>query len=138
MKIVVDTNVLLQIIARTSKHHWIWVSLKAGDLQLCLTTDILNEYAEMIEFFYESPIFSESILKIIVEFENLVKVEKYFSLGLPYNDEDDQKFVDCCFASGAQYLVTEDKVFFKELKNDVFPFIHVIKPEEFRKIFQAI
>ena len=138
MKIVLDTNVLIQVISARNLHHWIWISIQSGDLTLCITTDILDEYHEIITEYYKNANFADAVLKTILELENTVKTEKYFFLGLPNGDEDDQKFVDCCFASGAQYLVTEDKVFFKELRTDVFPFIHVIKPEEFRKIFQVI
>ncbi|MBK8567817.1 MAG: PIN domain-containing protein [Saprospiraceae bacterium] len=43
MKIVLDTNVLLQAISSRSEHYWIWEALRQGQLTLCITTDILLE-----------------------------------------------------------------------------------------------
>lgn len=48
-KVVLDTNVLLVSISEKSKLHWIFKSLVDKRYELCVTTDILNEYAEIIE-----------------------------------------------------------------------------------------
>ncbi|MCB9276528.1 MAG: hypothetical protein H6564_21025 [Lewinellaceae bacterium] len=48
-RIVLDTNVFLVCIPERSRLHWIFQKLLAGDYDLCITTDILAEYAEMIE-----------------------------------------------------------------------------------------
>jgi len=48
MKIVLDTNVLLQAISSRSEHYWIWEALRQEQLTLCVTTDILLEYEEVL------------------------------------------------------------------------------------------
>lgn len=48
MKIVLDTNVLINSFLRKSKNYWIWKALEAEQLTLCVTTDILLEYEEII------------------------------------------------------------------------------------------
>ena len=48
-KVVLDTNVLLVCISERSRLHWIFQKLIAGNFILCVTTDILAEYAEIIE-----------------------------------------------------------------------------------------
>lgn len=48
-KVVLDTNVLLVSISEKSKLHWIFKSLVDKRYELCVTTEILNEYAEIIE-----------------------------------------------------------------------------------------
>jgi uncharacterized protein len=138
MKIVLDTNVLLQIISSRSPHHWLWNDIRQGKITLCVTTDILDEYHEMIASFYGNAQFADDVLDAILYLENLVRVEKYYFWGLPFKDEDDQKFVDCYVACGAEYLITEDKVFFKELPKVFFPNVKPIKPSDFVAIFQSL
>ena len=134
MRIVIDTNVLLQIISRRTDHYWLWQSLLRKELTLCVTTDILDEYHEKIVDIYNSPIFADYTLETILLMPNLVKVEKYYFWGFPFKDEDDQKFVDCYVACGAAYLITEDK-HFNELKKIPFPKVNVIRPDKFKIIF---
>jgi putative PIN family toxin of toxin-antitoxin system len=138
MRIVLDTNVLLQIISARSPHHGLWQSLRQQKIILCVTTDILDEYHEIITQFYGSAVLAESILDAIMSLPNLVRVEKYYFWNIPYKDPDDQKFVDCCVACGADYLITEDKVFFKELKPNNPLKVKVIKPKNFLTIFNAV
>lgn len=45
---------------------------------------------------------------------------------------DDNKFVDCAFASGADYIVSED-THFDELNNLPFPSFNVVTMDEFLK-----
>ena len=45
-KIVLDTNILLVSISKKSKHHWIFSSLMDGEFVLCVSNEILMEYAE--------------------------------------------------------------------------------------------
>jgi predicted nucleic acid-binding protein len=47
MRIVVDTNVMLNMVERRSQHNWIFQELLFGDLELCVTTEILEEYEEI-------------------------------------------------------------------------------------------
>jgi uncharacterized protein len=136
MRIVLDTNVLLQIISSRSPHFWIWNALRKHELTLCVTTDILDEYHEIITQFYGSSVLADNILDAILSWTSLVKVEKYYFWGVPYKDPDDQKFIDCTVACGAHYLVSEDKVFFKELKKNKLLNVQVIKPKVFLSIFE--
>ena len=55
-KVVLDTNVLLVSISERSRLHWVFSSLLEGKYVLCVTTDILSEYAEIILKLDTSPI----------------------------------------------------------------------------------
>ena len=46
--VVIDTNCLLQIIARKSPYRPIWDAFLAGRFDLCVTNEILNEYQEIL------------------------------------------------------------------------------------------
>ena len=48
-KLVLDTNCLIQCISRRSPYHELWISFLDGRNNLCVTTEILNEYAEILE-----------------------------------------------------------------------------------------
>lgn len=45
-------------------------------------------------------------------------------------DPDDNKFVDCAFAAGADYLVSEDS-HFNVLRTTPFPLLNLVTLDEF-------
>lgn len=53
MKVVIDTNVLLTTVYRRSKNYWIRQALERQQITLCVTTDILDEYAEIFANYYD-------------------------------------------------------------------------------------
>ena len=48
MKVVIDTNLFWVSISRKSASHWLFESILNNDFTLCVTTEILNEYQEII------------------------------------------------------------------------------------------
>jgi uncharacterized protein len=133
VRIVLDTNVLLQAISSRSVYYWIWEALRREKLTLCFTTDILLEYEEVLTRKRNAEL-AALVIEVIVLMPNSVRVEKYYNFGLPTKDPDDQKFTDCAIACGAEYLVTEDKDF-NEVRRTPFPTVNVVSPEEFLPIF---
>lgn len=129
MKVVIDTNILLVSISRRSPFHWIFQQLIDGKYIICITTEILSEYAEKIEAHMGEAV-AEVALRAILELPNIEKIEIYYKWNL-IRDADDNKFADCAIASGAKYLVTHDKDF-NILKKIDFPKVEVISAEEFR------
>lgn len=130
-KVVLDTNVLLVSISSKSKLHWIFKSLLEGEYVLCITTDILAEYAEIIEQ-QMGALASESALGVIENLPNIELITTYYKFGL-LKDEDDNKFVDCAIACNASFIVTHDKDF-NLLKKLEFPKVIVIDTEQFRLV----
>jgi predicted nucleic acid-binding protein len=49
MRLVLDTNSLIQCVSRRSRYHDLWLSFIDGRNQLCVTTEILNEYVEILQ-----------------------------------------------------------------------------------------
>ncbi|MFK7946124.1 MAG: putative toxin-antitoxin system toxin component, PIN family [Saprospiraceae bacterium] len=128
-KVVIDTNVLLVSISKRSKVHWVFKSLLEKKYILCVTTDILDEYAEIIEQHMGSEV-SETVLQTLENLTNIEFVTRYYRFRL-LKDEDDNKFVDCAIASNAEYIVSHDKDF-NILKHIEFPVVKVIDTDEFR------
>lgn len=133
LRIVVDTNILLVCISPKSKLHWIFQNLLDEKYILCVTTDILAEYAEIIEQ-HMGHIASESALGILENLENVEYITSYFQFDL-LQDKDDNKFVDCAIAANAHFLVTHDKDF-NVLKEIEFPKVEIINTEKFKIILE--
>ena len=49
MKVVLDTNVLLQVLGRFSPYHKIWESFLNEEIILCTSNEILLEYEEILK-----------------------------------------------------------------------------------------
>jgi putative PIN family toxin of toxin-antitoxin system len=129
MKVVIDTNILLVSISRRSPFHWIFERLLQGEYTLCVSNEILSEYAEIINFHMGSTA-AEVTLQSILELPNTEKTDIYFRWNL-LKDADDNKFSDCAIASGADYLVTHDKGF-AALQALDFPKVKVVSAESFK------
>ena len=131
-RLVLDTNSLLQCISRRSKYHDLWLSLLDGRNELCVSTEILEEYAEILER-KTSPKFAELALDVISNNPYTVFITPYYHFKLIVADPDDDRFVDCAVASNAKFIVTEDS-HYDVLQNLDFPRVDVIKLDEIIQI----
>ena len=127
--VVIDTNCLLQIIARKSPYRPIWNAYLAGRYQLCVSNEILDEYQEILEQ-QITPTVAENVILLILNRSNTLLIDPHFRMGLITKDPDDNKFVDCAFAAGADYLVSEDS-HFNLLRNTPFPMLNLVTLDEF-------
>ena len=135
MKIVLDTNLLLTCISPRSSTHWLYKALFSGTLTLCVTTEILDEYAEIIEWGFRSKgrEVADNVLEALILSPSTEQVTVYYLWGLITADYDDNKFVDCAIAAGAAYIVTED-THFDVLNTIPFPAVQVVSISVFRTI----
>ena len=127
--VVIDTNCLLQIIARKSPYRPIWNEYLAGKYQLCVSNEILDEYQEILEQ-QITPTVAENVILLILNRSNTLLIDPHFRMELITKDPDDNKFVDCAFAAGADYLVSEDS-HFNLLRNTPFPMLNLVTLDEF-------
>ncbi len=134
MRVVLDTNVLLVILSRTSKYRLIFDSFIFEKITLCVSTDILVEYEEILGERIGREIAS-NVLKLIENAPNVEFITNYYKWNLITQDPDDNKFVDCAIAAGAKFLVSDDK-HFNILKEIKFPQVELIKTEEFRDLLE--
>ena len=132
MKVVLDTNVVLRAVSRKSRFTVLFDELLDQSYTLSISTEILLEYEEKIQSFYGEET-AQGFLNFLVMLPNVEKVEPFFQVRLIESDVDDNKFVDCAFASNAHYVVTDDK-HFNILKTIDFPKIPVISAEEFHDL----
>lgn len=128
-RIVLDTNCLLQALPTHSPYHKIWTSVLSGKICLCVNTEILNEYEEILaaKTTYE---IAHNVVEAIARLHTTIFQEAYIHFGLIEQDIDDNKFVDCAIAADAEYIVTNDS-HFNKLKEIDWPKVLVITIKEF-------
>lgn len=122
--IVLDTNCLIQSISFHSKYHPVWQSIVSGKYTLCVSTEILEEYLEILLRFYDEE-YSYLVINSIANNKHVKFITPYYKFNLIHSDPDDNKFVDCTISAGAKYIVTNDK-HFDILKNIDFPKVDII------------
>ncbi|MBE6331808.1 MAG: putative toxin-antitoxin system toxin component, PIN family [Bacteroidales bacterium] len=129
--IVLDTNCLLQSLSDRSRYYNVWESFVYGKYVLCVTTEILTEYEEIISS-HMSPLAAKLTVEMILRANNVLRVDAQFRFRLITADEDDNKFVDCAIVANAEYIVSDDK-HFNVLSTIPFPHVEVRKLAEFQK-----
>lgn len=130
--IVLDTNCLLVSLPSTSPYHKVWTDILEGKICLCVSSDILEEYEEIIGV-KTTPDIAKSIIQLIVSLPNLKKVTPTYFLHLIEADPDDNKFVDCAFCGEAELIVTNDS-HFSILKTIPFPKFTILTIQELMEI----
>lgn len=129
--IVLDTNCLLQALPTSSPYHKIWQGILDGQLGLCVNTDILDEYEEILSN-KTTPEIAHDVVEAIARLSTTIYQETYVHFSLIEADPDDNKFVDCAIASGAEYIVTNDK-HFDVLQSIPWPQVNIITIHNFIK-----
>ena len=129
MIVVLDTNILLVSIPSKSIYRPIFDALINGDFNIVLSNDILSEYIEVIER-KTNTIVSNNIAEMLLNLNNLNKVEVYFEWKLIDSDPDDNKFVDAAIVGAADFIVSNDQ-HFNILKSIDFPIVNVIGIDKF-------
>ena len=99
------------------------------EFDLCVTTDILIEYEEIIGRYLGKQL-ATNILQLIENSPNVKWVTSYYKWNLIKSDADDNKFVDCAIAADAKFLVSDDK-HFKILDKITFPVVNVVNARLF-------
>ena len=131
-RIVLDTNCLLQSLPSKSPYHKIWTNVLLGKISLCVNTEILDEYEEILSQKINSEV-ATNVVEAIARLHTTYYQEIYVHFGLIHDDEDDNKFADCAVASGAEFIVTNDK-HYNVLKRTPWPDIKVVNISEFIKV----
>ena len=128
-RIVLDTNSLIQSIPPRSKFHKIWESFLEGTNELCVSSEILVEYEEILQRLTDIQT-AKYIIELILNNPYTRFITPYYQFNLITAEPDDNKFVDCAIAANAKYIVTEDR-HFDILKKCDFPKVDMIKLDAF-------
>ena len=134
-RIVLDTNCLLMTLPSKSPYHRIWSDILGGNMVLCVSSEILNEYEEIIAS-HSSAELAHSVVQALLNRTNVIKVVPTYYFNLIQSDPDDNKFVDCAICGGAELIVTND-AHFNVLKRIDFPSVDVKTIQEFIQDLQG-
>jgi len=132
MRIVLDTNSLIQSISPKSTYHEVWQSVLTGRNTLCVSNEILEEYAEILNRLAGKKT-ADLVLNSIIECKNVVFLTPYYHFNLISADPDDNKFVDCAIQANARYIVTNDH-HYDVLRQIEFPKVGIIKLMDFAQM----
>ena len=98
---------------------------------LCLSTEVLMEYAEKFDNFLGEFV-TYNLMETIISQDNISFHEIYFTFHLVKGYDDDNKFSDLYLSASADVLVTNDSRLLA-LRNNSYPVINVVTLEEFMR-----
>lgn len=129
MRLVVDTNVMVEAVTTRGPYHRIFRSVIDKTNNLVLSNEILLEYFEIFERIFPKQLLEE--LSIFFHYATgILRIDPHYRFRLIESDEDDNKFVDCAICGNCDFLITSDH-HFDILKKSEFPRVEVIRPEAF-------
>lgn len=133
LRVVIDTNVVLNALSpKLPYRHLLRRSIR-GEFEWCVTTEILLEYEEKIaEFFGEET--ANTFLEALLMSSYVNRIEVFYRFSV-FPDLDDNKFVDCAFASNAHFIVSDDKGF-AALDKLTFPKVARMRLDEFSVLLE--
>ena len=135
MRIVLDTNCLIQSIPQKSPFRAVWNSFLSGENTLCVSNDIIEEYMEILQRLTDVRT-ATLVIKTILESPFVEFINPYYQFHLITTDPDDNKFVDCAIAAAARYVVTNDHHYDVLRMSNTFPTVEVINLKDFLELIQ--
>jgi len=134
MRVVVDTNIFVSSFfgGNPRKIIDLW---KKGEINLCLSKDILDEYVDVLQRIGvgdEKEI--EELLSLFAKGFNLIFTTKTPEIKAVKDDPDDDKFIECAIALKAEVIITGDKALMaiKEYMG-----VKILTPQQFMKTYQV-
>lgn len=131
---MLDTNVFLVSLPSQHEYHWIFQAILSDQIEVCVSTEILLEYQEIVSSRYGLQK-TDATLDFLVLLPNVNLVTPFFKYPVIFTDPSDNKFVECALMGGADFIVSNDR-HFQQLNNLDFPPVKVLTYEEF-KVFWA-
>lgn len=107
-KIVIDTNIYISAIFWGGKPREIIELGRSGYICIFCSSEIKKEIDEKLRLKFKLD--AEETLHILLDFSTFttpVKITK--RIKAIYDDPDDDKFIECAVACGADYIVSGDK-----------------------------
>lgn len=135
-RVVLDTNSLLAALSRRGSAYPAWKGFQEGRYTMCVTTEILLEYEEIIAR-KTTPEIAANVMRVIIESPHTLRIIPHYHWNLVKADPDDNKFVDCALAANATYIVSDD-THLDVLRSIDFPALLVLKMKAFLERLQTI
>lgn len=133
---VIDTNCLIMMLSSRSEYHKLWNDFLNKRFSIVISNEILEEYIEVIGRNIR-PNVAEYLAYVLINSDNVIKIDPSYYFHLIHADPDDNKFVDCALCGNAKLIVTNDK-HFNELDFVAFPKVFHINIETFMEMQHKI
>ena len=109
MRVVIDTNIFVSSFfdGNPRKIIDLW---KSGNITLCLSKDILDEYVEVLQRIgLKDENELDELLSLFARGFNTLFTTKTPKIRAVKDDPDDDKFIECAVALKAEVIITGDK-----------------------------
>lgn len=108
MRIVIDTNVLISGVFFGGLPRKILSSVVNREITACATTEIINEYEEIVQEMIErkSGHIDKTILAPLIKAMEIIEPISHVEIC---RDPDDDKFLECAKDSHALFIVSGDR-----------------------------
>jgi len=134
IKVVVDTNVFVSSFfgGNPRKIVDLW---KSGQLTLCLSKPIIDEYVEVLQLIgLKNERELRELLHLFAHGFHIIFSAKTPELHLVEEDPDDDKFIECAVALKADFIVSGDKAL---IAIQDYMGIRIVTPKEFLDSFKS-
>jgi putative PIN family toxin of toxin-antitoxin system len=134
MKVVIDTNIFVSSFFGGSPRKIIdlW---KKGNINLCLSNDILEEYVDVLQrvgLKEEKEI--EELLSLFAKGVNIIFTTKTPTIKVVKDDPEDDKFLECAVALKAEVILTGDKAL---RAIEEYMGIKILNPQQFLNAYKV-
>lgn len=132
MRVVIDTNVFVSSFfgGNPRKIIDLW---KHGQVTLCLSGEVLDEYLEVLRRVGLPEGDLESLLSLFAKGVHILFTTKVPSLKVVKQDPDDDKFVACAVALTAEAVITGDRAL---RAVGQYQGITIVTPEQFLRRYR--
>ncbi len=135
MKVVLDTNIFISAFLYYGGNCWeLLRKAKFGRIQLFISAEIIDEFIKVVsrpKFGFNQDEINK-MRAIILDLSWLVAPTK--KINVIKTDKEDNKFLECALAAGADYIVSGDKHLL-ELKE--YKHIKIVKPKKMLEILKG-
>ncbi len=120
LRLVIDTNILISSFFGGNPKRVIdlW---KAGEITLCLSDEILEEYLRVIARLPIDPETKRGLIAILQEKKNIEWFSPDSRHTIIREDPEDDKFIDCALAAGAECIISGDAHLLKVKEYQTIP-----------------
>jgi len=132
---VIDTNIFVSSFfgGNPRKIIDLW---KKGNINLCLSKDILDEYTEVLQRIgLEDEREIEELLSLFAKGVNIIFTTRTPEIKVVKDDPDDDKFIECAVALKAEVVITGDRAI-KTLGE--YMGIKILTPQQFLKYHKIL
>jgi len=132
MKVVIDTNILIDAMSDDFSYTWKIIDLVlTGEIEAVASDKILKENS----FIIEKNIVRESDRERLQKFFNAISVIPVYKKILAVaDDREDNKFIECAVEAKADYIISSDKHL---LFLENYDGIKIVSPKDFWLIYSG-